>query len=199
MPGQHIAFCVERGLEITGNGGSIVVLLHIVFTTQHGFHRHVEFFGDEGGVIDNIPVEWQASTETTAQVAVMKSRIIFGDAGNFCHPGLDAQGILGTCPHVHLVVMNMHRAIHGFHGGVGKIGDPVIRFDHICGRLHRRLGITLFHHLAAFFVGEAAFEASINIGAGSAVVIRCLEHRGNQFQRFLGAPVAVGNHSDGIF
>ena len=150
-------------------------------------------------MIDNIPVERQASTETTTQVTVMKSRIVFGDAGNFCHPGLDAQGILGTGPHVHLVVMNMHRAIHGFHGGVGKIGDPVISLDHICGQFHRRLSITFFNNLAAIFVGKTALEASINIGAGRVVVSRCLEYRGNQFQRFLGAPVAVSNHGDRIF
>ena len=151
-------------------------------------------------MVDHIPSEGQAATETSAHIAVVEGRVGGAHAKNRGNATLYAECILGAGPNLCLAVfMQMHSTVHRLHGRVGKIRHAVIRlYDVGCG-LERGFAVAEFAIFVAVAAGETGIELFEYRFARNTVVGRLFEHRLNIRERHLGPPVAVCNHSDGIF
>ena len=82
VPRQNFAISVQACFEIGSDRWAIIVLLHVVFTAEHGLHRNVEPHCNLCGVINDIPVEGQAATESASQVARMVCHCALIQPGN---------------------------------------------------------------------------------------------------------------------
>ena len=129
----------------------------------------------------------------------MNCYFCFIQPGGLGYLAPDAEIVLRAGPDFAAPVRKMNGAIHWLHGCMSQIGYPIAGVNHAGSALQRPRRVpdsNVFIVLTGFKRGIILCK---DVGTGALIVFGTGEVRGQLLQSLAGAPVIVGDNSNGIF
>ena len=193
---QRIGFSslVHGGAHANQTGGTVQIVLHVLFTAPHQLHWLARnFHGDRHGL----------ACEILRAFASQSTAHLHGEHTHFFLRNVSGRRCCSECgfrilrggPDIELVFCPHGCAHHGLHGGMGQIRCVVISFHHLAGGQCSQ-GVTVVACDCGFFVAQAVAVNLHDLGTVDRAVFTVVPFDRHIAQGFFGAPPVVRHHSD---
>src|SRR5260370_6824869 len=133
VPGNEFAGGIEATLKEMESGGTIVIVVKIVFAGPEELDGNADLFGDGAGFEHVIVGE--AAAESTAGRRQVDDDVVVGNIQHFGDKEAAVLRSLAGRPKFELAVVIVRETIFGIHGSVREEGIEVRGFDGFCGGL----------------------------------------------------------------
>lgn len=107
--------------------GPVGAVLHVLFARPDHLDRSFDFTRNAHGLGDGIHIE--AAPEASAQQVVVHLDFLYGQSRHLSRRGLRAGWHLGAQPDLADLRLQVHRAVHRLHRGLGQQGLLIERLD----------------------------------------------------------------------
>ena len=174
LPRDQVVVRIEARAEGAGDGGTIIVLLHVLFAAPDGLHRHVELLRDARRLIDGVGGVRQTAAEASAQIEHVHGHVVLIQPGYRSDAATNAQVVLRARPDIGLAIVEMHGAVHRLHRRVRQIRHTVSGVDGGRGASQCCRRIAFFHILVQFAL-QCGVELGIDRLCGDLIICGCLE------------------------
>ena len=119
----------EERLAAQRRLGTVAVMLHVVLAGPEQLHRSAHGLGHDHGL--NQLVVHRPSAEAAAKEQVVDIHLLRRHTRRLRGELQGHVRVLGPEPDLDLVLRHPGRAVQGLHGGMGKMGDLVVRLDEL--------------------------------------------------------------------
>src|SRR5260370_2640427 len=133
VPGNEFAGGIEGTLKERECGGTIVIVVKIVFAGPEEVDGNADLFGDGAGFEHVIVGE--AAAESAASTLQVNDDVVVGNIQHFGDKQAAVLRSLAGRPEFELAVVIVRETIFGLHGSVREEGIEVRGFDGFCGGL----------------------------------------------------------------